>query len=94
MGMTVSTSAFVALKDNVAGFFSEPPQAASHNSFGMILETQRFSQRVCRRADHKLRIAARSVREGRLGGALALLNEVEEDLRIHERELVDSFTSL
>nr|MBA2599757.1 hypothetical protein [Actinomycetota bacterium] len=91
--MTVSGSAFIALKDTVAGFFSEPTGPAGHNSFGMILETQRFSQRVSKRADHKLRIAARSVREGQLGGALMLLNEVEDDLRLHERELIDCFTS-
>ncbi|MDQ3619923.1 MAG: hypothetical protein M3391_07315 [Actinomycetota bacterium] len=91
--MTVSGSAFIALKDGVAGFFSEPPRSPRHNSFGMILETQRFSQRVSKRADHKLRIAARSVRQGRLGGALMLLNEVEDDLRSHERELIDSFSS-
>ena len=91
--MTVSGSAFIALKDSVAGFFSEPARSPRHNSFGMILETQRFSQRVSKRTDHKLRIAARSVREGQLGGALTLLNEVEDDLRSHERELIDCFSS-
>lgn len=91
--MTVSGSAFFALKDTVAGFFSEPLRPARHNSFGMILETQRFSQRVSKRADHKLRIAARSVREGQLGGALMLLDEVEDDLRSQERELIDCFVA-
>ena len=92
MGMTVSRSAFGALRDILLGFFSEPEEAAPRHSFGMILETQRFSQRVCGRVDGKLRVAAHSVREGRVGSALALLNEVEDDLRIHERELAESFS--
>lgn len=92
MGMTVSRSAFGALRDILLGFFSESEEAAPRHSFGMILETQRFSQRVCGRADGKLRVAAHSVREGRVRSALDLLNEVEDDLRIHERELADSFS--
>lgn len=91
--MTVARSVFGALWDITLGFFSERQQAAPRHSFGMILETQRFSKRVCGRADGKLRVAARSVREGHLGSALALLSEVEDDLHLHERELVDSFAS-
>ena len=91
--MTVSRSAFGALRDALLGFFSESDEVAPRHSFGMILETQRFSQRVSGRVDGKLRVAAHWVREGRYGSALALLDEVELDLCIHERELTDSFSS-
>lgn len=90
--MTVARSAFGAVRDILLGFFSEPEKAAPRHSFGMILETQRFSQRVCGRVDGKLRVTAHSVREGRVGSALVLLNEVEDDLRIHERQLADCFS--
>ena len=52
-----------------------------------VAATQRFSERVQAFASERLGRAAGSLRAGGVEGALALLNEVEDDLRTQERAL-------